>query len=99
MIDCGCDPGFIVIFKTNGRYIICRAAKYLIRKTASLSFAAGPTTNDGLCGSGIEVYHRSSWLCNSSHIPIIDDISSVENSSGAIREVDDKVKAYVFRLG
>lgn len=74
--------------------MICLAAKYRILRIAILSFSNGPSSNGGLHGSGIDVCQRSSCRCNSSQTDVIDNISSIENSSGAIRDVEERDKKF-----
>lgn len=72
--------------------MICLAAKYRIRRIAILSFSNGPGSKGGLHGSGIEVCQRSSCRCSSSQTDVIDNISSIVNSSGAISDVEEREK-------
>jgi hypothetical protein len=68
-----------------------------MRKTVSRSFGVGSTPSAGRNGSGIESYHMSSCLCNSSQMVVAEEISLAEKSSEVVRLVDDKVKMVCFR--
>jgi hypothetical protein len=68
-----------------------------MRNTISRSFGVGSTPSAGRNGSGIESYHMSSCLCNSSQIVVAEEISLAEKSSEVVRLVDDKVKMVCFR--
>jgi hypothetical protein len=84
------DPPCVAIYRAKGRYIICLAAKYRIRRMAILTSSDCSSDKDGRQGRGIEACQRSSCRCNSSQTAVIDMIPSRVVSSGAMRDVEDK---------